>query len=155
MERSKGSIDKREMVENKACYLTDFKYCSIAFSIILLIGIIVFFEYSLSSFTSSIGKVVPILSLFFNIITLHKVISKDSNICYICGQPCDEHDMVINEDGHYIAGNSYPSIDHVIPIAQGGTHSWDNVRLAHRGCNSKKGAKSMYKINQGQVMFSL
>lgn len=88
-------------------------------------------------------------------ITLHKVISKDSNICYICGRPCNEHDMIINEDGYYIAGNSYPSIDHVIPIAQGGTHSWDNVRLAHRGCNSKKGAKSMYKINQGQVMFSL
>ncbi|MDT2396282.1 HNH endonuclease [Enterococcus avium] len=29
-------------------------------------------------------------------------------------------------------------MDHVIPISKGGTHSWDNVRLAHRHCNAIK-----------------
>ena len=42
-------------------------------------------------------------------------------------------------NNRFICGNNYPTIDHVIPLAKGGMHSWDNVRLAHHNCNSIKG----------------
>jgi len=38
----------------------------------------------------------------------------------------------------FIAGNMYPSIDHVVPLSRGGLHEWGNVKLAHRICNSIK-----------------
>ena len=38
----------------------------------------------------------------------------------------------------FIAGNYYPSIDHVIPLSKGGIDTWNNVRLSHRICNSLK-----------------
>ncbi len=31
-----------------------------------------------------------------------------------------------------------PSVDHVVALANGGEHSWDNVQLAHLGCNAGK-----------------
>ncbi len=33
-----------------------------------------------------------------------------------------------------------PTLDHIIPLAQGGKHSYANVQLAHFWCNSVKGA---------------
>ena len=31
------------------------------------------------------------------------------------------------------------SLDHIIPLSEGGTHTYANVQLAHLGCNSSKG----------------
>lgn len=73
-------------------------------------------------------------------ISLDKLIIRDHGICYICGEPVDENDYVLDGNGYFIAGNQYPSIDHVEPLSKGGMHSWDNVKLAHRICNSCKGA---------------
>lgn len=73
-------------------------------------------------------------------ITLQELYRRDSGVCYICGGVCDWDDKQ-ERNGAFIAGNAYPSIDHVIPLAKGGLHSWDNVRLAHRRCNSMKAAK--------------
>lgn len=70
-------------------------------------------------------------------ITLDKVFKKNKGRCHICGKECDINDYIV-KDGAFIAGNYYPSIDHVIPLAKGGQHSWDNVKLAHRICNSLK-----------------
>lgn len=75
-----------------------------------------------------------------NSITLEKLIKRDNNICYLCNRECNILDYIYQGD-YKIAGNYYPSIDHVIPIAKGGTHTWDNVRLAHRICNSLKSDK--------------
>lgn len=71
-------------------------------------------------------------------ITLTKLIKRDNNKCHICNGECNINDFVVREDNTFIAGNRYPSIDHVIPIARGGVHEWDNVKLAHRYCNSIK-----------------
>lgn len=73
-----------------------------------------------------------------NTITLTKLIKRDNNICYLCGCVCDNNDFYLLKDGTFIAGNNYPSIDHVTPIAKGGKHVWDNVKLAHRHCNTLK-----------------
>lgn len=71
-------------------------------------------------------------------ITLDGLIKRDGNICYLCGCECDRSDLWVNDNGIMIAGDSYPSIDHVIPLAKGGLHEWSNVKLAHRRCNYLK-----------------
>lgn len=71
-------------------------------------------------------------------ISLKDLFERDGGECYLCHGSCSWSDY-IQKDGVFIAGKNYPSIDHVIPLARGGAHSWDNVRLAHFYCNSIKG----------------
>ena len=66
-------------------------------------------------------------------ITLERLFERDGGVCYLCGNMCDWNDIV---DGN--AGDRYPSIDHVKPLAKGGTHTWNNIRLACRRCNWRK-----------------
>ena len=70
-------------------------------------------------------------------ITVKALYKRDKGICYICGGKCDfkDHTQI---NGYFTAGPNYPSIDHIIPIARGGMHAWDNVKLAHHHCNSMK-----------------
>lgn len=70
-------------------------------------------------------------------ITVHKLYERDGGVCWICGGKCDKEDYTV-KNGTIICGNNYPSIDHVIPIVNGGTDAWDNVKLAHRHCNSQR-----------------
>ncbi len=74
-------------------------------------------------------------------ITLAKLTEKENNVCYLCGEQCDSTDCVVDDKGTVICGNDYPSVDHVIPLSKGGKHEWNNVRLAHRGCNIRKSNK--------------
>lgn len=66
-------------------------------------------------------------------ITLKKLMERDGNVCQICGEPCD-----VNDRRYGSSGPLYPSIDHIKPMARGGSHTWDNVQLAHTICNSCK-----------------
>lgn len=59
-------------------------------------------------------------------ITLDKVYEKANGICGICGNYCIRKKA---------------SLDHIRPLSKGGTHTWDNIQLAHFNCNSKKGDK--------------
>lgn len=70
-------------------------------------------------------------------ITLEKLYKRDKGICSICGGICDWSDYTM-QGNSFIAGNYYPSIDHIKPIAKGGLHEWNNVKLAHRICNTLK-----------------
>lgn len=70
-------------------------------------------------------------------ISLEKLYQRDRGICYLCGGVCDWSDGE-ERDGTFIAGPMYPSVDHVVPVAKGGTHTWANIKLAHRDCNTKK-----------------
>lgn len=70
-------------------------------------------------------------------ITLVEVANKYNNQCQICGLLIDWNDKQ-EKDGAIICGHMYPSIDHIIPLSLGGLHSWDNVQLAHKICNSWK-----------------
>lgn len=71
-------------------------------------------------------------------ITLEKLYKRDDGICYLCGGECDYYDHTITLEGHYIAGPTHPSIEHVIAIANDGVHSWENVKLACMRCNTLK-----------------
>lgn len=70
-------------------------------------------------------------------ITLEKLFSRDGGVCYLCGKRCNWED--VDADGN--AQDNYPSIDHVRPLSKGGTHTWDNVKLACRKCNTLKGSR--------------
>lgn len=70
-----------------------------------------------------------------NEITVRSLYNRDNGICWICGEKCD-----IN--AHWNS-NEYPSIDHITPVSLGGKDEWENVRLAHRICNSLRGNKTV------------
>ena len=61
------------------------------------------------------------------------VIERDGNRCYICGV---EVDLTLRWPDP-----GAPSRDHVIPLSKGGSHTLDNVKLAHLACNWAKGTK--------------
>lgn len=67
-------------------------------------------------------------------ITLSALFKRDGGVCHICGGRCLYEDYTTRQ-GQKISGDWYPSIDHVVPLAKGGEHSWQNVKLAHRRCN--------------------
>ncbi len=69
-------------------------------------------------------------------ITLQKLFDRDKGICQICGGACDYGDYFVRDNGVFVAGGLYPSKDHIVPLSKGGKHSWRNVRLAHRACNT-------------------
>lgn len=63
-------------------------------------------------------------------ISIERLAKRDGRGCYICGDK-----MNFKVDYNH---DNYPNIEHVKPISKGGTHTWDNVKLAHRICNMKK-----------------
>lgn len=71
-------------------------------------------------------------------ITLESVYRKDSGTCYLCGCKCNWEDRTIRDDGTFIVGKTYPTIEHVKPISKGGLHEWKNIRLACWQCNTNK-----------------
>lgn len=85
-------------------------------------------------------------------ISLNKLYKKYRGVCAICGEKCNFNDCYYDDNNTFIAGNKYPSVDHMIPIAKGGTHTWDNVQLAHRYCNSIKSDKFI-ENDKGQLRF--
>lgn len=80
-------------------------------------------------------------ALVDNDISLEKLIKRDKHKCWICGDKVDSSDYEVREDGNFVAGSRYPSIDHVVALSNGGHHSWSNIRLAHRKCNWEKSNK--------------
>lgn len=73
-------------------------------------------------------------ALYDRTITAAKVFERDGYICKICGLPCDPND---NTWGLRFGPNA-PTIDHIVALANGGSHTWDNVQCAHAMCNSVK-----------------
>jgi 5-methylcytosine-specific restriction endonuclease McrA len=64
--------------------------------------------------------------------TLPQIGERDEWICHLCSGAVDASLSGMAQDG--------PTIDHLIPISLGGADGPDNVRLAHRRCNSRRGA---------------
>lgn len=72
-------------------------------------------------------------------ITLSALINRDGLRCAICGGMCDINDKSWGN----ASGPRYPSMDHIIPLSKGGSHTWNNVQVAHMLCNSFKGIKNL------------
>jgi 5-methylcytosine-specific restriction endonuclease McrA len=62
-----------------------------------------------------------------------QVFERDRWRCHICGKATRRTAVVPHP--------SAPTIDHLIPLAEGGTHEPANVRTAHFRCNTIKGAR--------------
>lgn len=80
-------------------------------------------------------------------ISLSKLYERDGGVCWICGGLCD-----IDGDPN---SNGYASIDHVKPISKGGKDQWNNIRLAHRLCNSMRGNAFVEPTDSSPISLSL
>lgn len=80
-------------------------------------------------------------------ITLTKVFERDNGVCQLCGGICDYND----KKGHSL-GKSYPTLDHIIPLSRGGSHTWGNVQLAHHYCNSFKRDRLLEEIKEQVIL---
>jgi hypothetical protein len=76
-------------------------------------------------------------------ITLGKLIKRDKGRCALCGKKVN---IKVHSNHEY-----YPSIDHILPVSKGGTHTWHNVQLAHRRCNTLKKDNLYVEQDNGQV----
>lgn len=85
-------------------------------------------------------------------ITVGKLFKRDGGRCYICGGNCSYDDWKISANGYRYPGDSYPEIDHVIPISRGGLHAWKNVRLSCRKCNERKSDAIISCIDDAPVV---
>lgn len=54
------------------------------------------------------------------------VIARDGYVCGLCDDPVEPADL---------------QIDHVLPVAHGGTNDFANLQVAHATCNARKGAR--------------
>ncbi|WP_413787905.1 HNH endonuclease [Streptomyces anulatus] len=59
--------------------------------------------------------------------------TRDGWTCQLCREPIDPSTTWPHSKS--------PSIDHIIPLSRGGSHTMANVQSAHLGCNSSKGDK--------------
>lgn len=62
---------------------------------------------------------------------LRQVVERDGWECWLCGQPIRQ-----GIDPHH---DEAVSLDHVVPLSEGGNHAVENLRPAHRWCNSRRG----------------
>lgn len=58
------------------------------------------------------------------------VFNRDGWTCQICFYAVSRYDEWPSP--------SSPTIDHIVPLSKGGSHTYSNVRLAHHGCNAGK-----------------
>lgn len=63
-------------------------------------------------------------------VNLQDLVKRDGVICSICGIECSFTDK---RWGNF--GPTYPTMDHIIPLSKGGSHTWDNVQIACGECN--------------------
>lgn len=75
----------------------------------------------------------PEESYWVNLRTRLAVYHRDGYRCQLCFEPVD----MCADPGRDPRG---PSLDHIIPRARGGGDERSNLRLAHRGCNSRRGS---------------
>jgi hypothetical protein len=64
-----------------------------------------------------------------------KVFERDKWNCHLCGRKTRK-----DKRGTY--HHKAPELEHIVALADGGTHTWGNVACSCRRCNSHKGSSS-------------
>jgi len=70
--------------------------------------------------------------------TRQQIFDRDGYDCYLCGDPTDLTAPHVQGQPGW---ETYPHIEHVIPLAKGGDDTLGNVKIAHAKCNIDKGVK--------------
>ncbi len=81
---------------------------------------------------------------FDRTVTREEVIKRDNCTCQICGKKCDPNDLRWGW-----SGPDFPTLDHIKPLAKGGTHTWGNVQCACGICNSSKRDLTDWEVSEG------
>lgn len=72
----------------------------------------------------SANRVTRLRGAFVEAVDLRELFERDNGICGICSSPVEFTEV---------------TMDHIIPLAKGGLHSYSNTQVAHGSCNFKKG----------------
>ena len=64
---------------------------------------------------------------------------RDGMKCALCGIETNPNDVWVNEKGRKCFGRSYPTVDHIVSLRNGGADVMENVQLLCKRCNSAKG----------------
>jgi 5-methylcytosine-specific restriction endonuclease McrA len=67
-----------------------------------------------------------------------KVYERDRWRCHICGEKISQH-LQAPDPGS-------ATLDHIHPLSLGGSHTYDNVKAAHYGCNSARGNRDEFQM---------
>lgn len=70
-------------------------------------------------------------------VLLQYLVDRDGDRCGICNRPVD-----ITLKSGTRGSRRGPSVDHIVPRSLGGTDDLSNLRLAHWGCNQKRGNRA-------------
>lgn len=77
--------------------------------------------------------------VFYEYVNPLKVFKRDGWRCQLCGKKLKpKYRGTIRDDA--------PELDHIIPWAQGGEHSYRNTQCACRKCNAEKGARELGQL---------
>lgn len=68
---------------------------------------------------------------------IREICERDHWVCHICSNPIESSIAVRRAES--------PTVDHVIPLARGGTDDVANLKAAHWLCNMRKGTKIGWK----------
>lgn len=68
-------------------------------------------------------------------------------LCHLCGEVMAISKTRSDED-------SYATFDHLLPRSKGGTGAQENIKLAHKRCNVKRGNKPLpgYQLRRRDVV---
>jgi len=72
---------------------------------------------------------------YIETVDLRELFIRDHGRCRICGRKLN----LIRSNNHKLQA----TVDHIIPLSQGGEHSYRNTQLACRQCNSLKGNRTV------------
>lgn len=68
---------------------------------------------------------------FGKVPTVDQLAARDGTLCHICRKRIDLTLPSTHKHG--------PTIEHILPVSLGGTNDHDNLALAHRQCNQRRG----------------
>lgn len=83
-------------------------------------------------------------------VNIYDLIKRDGLTCAICGLPC-----VYPDEAERPVDQLRATVDHVTPLfsENGGSHTWDNVQVAHMLCNSNKNNMRNGKLDEKRLEY--
>lgn len=75
--------------------------------------------------------------------TRKQIFDRDGYDCYLCNKPVDLNAPHVQGQSGW---ETYPHIEHVVPLSRGGTDTLSNVRIAHAKCNMDKGVRLLPQL---------